>query len=404
MGVHGAATAASILLPVANQYPPRRKRCPNRALLGMTGELYAQRRGDSAYRCMRDRIGGSNFFGGYMTTFRGSTGVIAAAALCLFSHATYADMGKSPAGPNGIVLSFEGGYLYQDGPDVTGHGISDVVVASPSDPVTDILVSPDSGYFVGGLIGFDTGKPFLFGFHRVELGLLYGRTDDSAHNVVSSGGDIVLSTVDGAVLGTGGATASTSIERKTWEGALRFEDDDVVNETTTVTWVLAPFIRGFDEDTRTAITTSVPCCEFGRTASVDATLYGIFVAAEPEKWLSPNLALVGRIGAGVYGYDADGKFRSAGTAATTGDFDATVTDGDSGAGFRGLLGIGLKLKIAPSTLLEGFAEADYFSNVPTAHLTSNSPAGGYVSHVQDDDLWELRTGVRLTLGFGPGSN
>ncbi len=33
------------------------------------------------------------------------------------------------------------------------------------------------------------------------------------------------------------------------------------------------------------------------------------------------------------------------------------------------LGIGLKLKVAPSTLLEGFAEADYFSNVLTAHPT-----------------------------------
>lgn len=339
-----------------------------------------------------------------MTTFRAATAIIAAAGLSLFPQASHADMGKSPAGPQGIVLSFEGGYLYQDGPSVTGHGISNVVVTGPGDPVTDILVSPDSGYFVGGLIGYDAGKPFIFGFHRVELNLLYGRTDDSAHNVLSPGGDIVLSTVDGGVLGTGGATGTTNIERKTWEGALRFEDDDVVNATTTVTWVLAPFIRGFDEDTRTAITTAVPCCAFGRTASVDATLYGIYFAAEPETWLTSNLALVGRIGAGVYGYDADGSFRSGGTAVTTGDFDASVSDGDSGAGFRGLFGIGLKLKVAPSTLLEGFAEADYFSKVPSAHLTSNDPSGGFVSHVQDDDLWELRTGARLTIGFGPGAN
>jgi hypothetical protein len=339
-----------------------------------------------------------------MTTFRAAMAIIVATGVCLSPQASRADMGKSPAGPQGIVLSFEGGYLHQDGPSVTGHGVSNVVVAAPGDPVTDILVSPDSGYFVGGLVGFDTGKPYLFGFHRIELNLLFGRTDDSAFNALTPGGDIVLSTVDGTVLGTGGATGTTTIERRTWEGSFRFEDDDVVNSTTTVTWVFAPFIRGFDEDTRTAITTAVPCCEFGRTSSVDATLYGIFIAAEPETWLTPNLALVGRIGAGVYGYDADGSFRSAGTAVTTGDFDASVSDGDSGAGFRGLLGVGLKVKVAPSALLEGFAEADYFSNVPSAHLTSNDPSGGFVSHVQDDDLWELRTGLRLTLGFGPGSN
>jgi hypothetical protein len=339
-----------------------------------------------------------------MTTFRAATAMLAVAGVSLFSQASLADMGTSPAGPQGTVLSFEGGYLHQDGPSITGHGIASAPVLAPGDPVTDIHVSPESGYFFGGLIGYDNGKPYIFGFHRVELNLMFGRTDDSAHNVVAPGGDIVLTTVDGLVLGRDGAAATTKSERRTWEGSLRFEDDDVINATTTVTWVLAPFIRGFDEDTRTSITTAVPCCVFGRTGSVDSTLYGIFFAAEPETWLTPNLALVGRLGAGVYGYDADGSFRSGGTAATTGDFDASVSDGDSGAGFRGLLGIGLKLKVAPSTLLEGFAEADYFSNVPTAHLTSNSSSGGFVSHVQDDDLWELRAGARLTIGFGPGAN
>lgn len=339
-----------------------------------------------------------------MTTFRGAIAIIAAAGLWALPGTARADMGQSPAGPQGVVLSFEGGYLYQDGLAVNGHGVSDVIVTGPSDPVTDVFVSPEDGYFVGGLVGFDNGTPFLFGFHRVELGLLYGETDDSVRDTVPPNADILLSTVDGGVLGSGGAAARTSVERRTWEGALRFEDDDVINATTTVTWVFAPFVRGIDEDSRTSVTTAVPCCAFGRTSDVDATLYGVYVTAEPETWISSQVALVGRLGAGIYGYDADGRFRSAGTDSTTGDFDAAVSDDDSGVGFRGLLGVGLKVKVAPQTLLEGFAQADYFSDVPTAHLMSNQPAGGYVSHVEDDDLWELRAGLRLTLGLGPASN
>jgi hypothetical protein len=201
--------------------------------------------------------------------------------------------------------------------------------------------------------------------------------------------------------GIGGTEAKTSVERQTWEGAVRFEGDDRLDSTTTITYVVSPFIRGFGEDTRTVVN---GCCDFSRTGDVDATLYGVFVAAEPETWVTPYLAIVGRAGVGVYGYDADGKFRSFGDAFTTGDFDASTSDGDSGAGFRGLLGIGLKLKVAPNTLLEGFAEADYFSNVPTADMTSNSLQGASVSHVGDDDLWELRSGLRLTVGLGSTAN
>lgn len=336
-----------------------------------------------------------------MTGFSSRVAVLAVAGLFGTGQVAYADMGKSPAAPNGVVLSFEGGYLYQDGPAVTGHGVSDfVVLPPPGIPVTDISVSPEDGYFFAGLIGFDTGRPFIFGFHRVELHGLYGETDESATSTSPPNADVVLSTVDGAILGTAGITGTTSVERTTWEASLRFEDDDVINPTTTVTWVFAPFIRDFREETRTAITTSVPCCEFGRAADVDATLYGAFVAAEPEKWISSNFALVARVGAGIYGYDADGDFASFGTAATTGDFDAALSDGDSGFGFRGLLGLGFKAKFSAATLLEGFAEADYFSDVPTAYLTNNQTTGDFASHVDDDDLWEFRTGLRLTIGLG----
>lgn len=339
-----------------------------------------------------------------MTAWRVARAIIAAAGLFVFPQASQADMGKAPVGPKGTYIGIEGGFLFQDGPGVTGHGI----VLTPGGPTHDVTVSPEDGFFVGGLIGYDNGTPYIFGFHRVEFYLLYGETDDSERDSSPPLADIVLKTVDAETLGTtGGLTGKTTVERRTWEFGFRLEDDDVVNSTTTVTWVFSPFIRNFGEDTNTLVTTATccgGCCEFKRSADVDAWLYGFYVAAEPETWLTSNFALVARLGAGIYGFDADGKFRSSSTATAPDLFAAHVSDGDSGVGFRGLLGVGLKFKVSSSTLLEGFAEADYFSDVPTAHLSSNDPAGGYVSHVQDDDLWELRTGLRLTLGFGPPPN
>ncbi|WP_156827297.1 hypothetical protein [Hyphomicrobium zavarzinii] len=333
-----------------------------------------------------------------MTRGRVAVAIVAAAGLSAISQPSHADMGKAPVGPNGYTLSFDGGYLHQDGPDVTGHGI----VVTSGGPEQDTFVSPNDGYFVGGQIGYENGTPYLFDFNRFEVYLLYGNADDSARNTAPPLSDIILKNVDGTLLGAGGGlTGRTKVERETWEVGFRLEDDDVVNATTTVTWAFAPFIRSFEEDTSTLVTTTL-CCEFRRGASVDALLYGIAVSAEPETWLTSNVALVGRVGAGIYGYDADGKFRSSSNG-TPDIFAATISDNDSGVGFRGLLGIGLKVKLSQTANLEGFAEADYFSNVPTAHLTSNKIVG-LESHVQDDDLWELRTGLRITIGLGSAPN
>ncbi len=328
-----------------------------------------------------------------MTGRRVRFAMIAASGLIAFSQAPLADMGKAPVGPNGRYLSFEGGYLHQDGPDVTGHGI----VVTGGGAERDVLVSPDDGFFAGGTVGFDTGTPYLDKFHRVEFFLLYGKADDSRSDTSPPAADLTLKTVDGTILVTDGLSAKTKVERESWEFGARLEHDQAVNPTTTVTWSLAPFVRNLEEETHTAVSA---CCDLQRSGKIDAWLYGISLSAEPERWLTPQLALVGRLGAGIYGYDADGKFRSSSDLDPDG-FAASVSDGDSGFGFRGLLGVGLKYKLSPTSNIEGFAEADYFSKVPTAHLSSNSSAGGYESHVQDDDLWDLRTGLRLTFGFGP---
>jgi hypothetical protein len=320
---------------------------------------------------------------------------IAAAGIAAFAGPAAAGMGTAPPG---TYISFEGGYLYQDAPDVTGHGI----VTTAGGPIQDTFVSPNDGYFAGGLIGFNTGAPFLAGFTRFEVFLLFGSADDSLSDSVPPLADVALKNADGTILVTGGGLGgTTSVELETWEGGFSFKDDDRINGTTTVTWVVSTFLRNSQEDTTSSVTSTV-CCTATRTGDVETWYYGILFAAEPETWLTSNLALVARLGAGVYGYDADGDFRSSSNGIPD-VFASSVSDGDSGAGFRGLLGIGLKFKLTTAATLEAFGEADYFSDVGTAHLADNQPTSGDTSYVDTDDLWELRTGVRITIGLG-GSN
>src|SRR5262245_18977871 len=92
---------------------------------------------------------------------------IAAAGFAAAAGPAAADMGTAPPG---TYISVDGGYLYQDGHDVTGHGI----VTTAGGPIQDTSLSPSDGYFVGGLIGFNTGTPFLAGFTRLEVFLLFG--------------------------------------------------------------------------------------------------------------------------------------------------------------------------------------------------------------------------------------
>ena len=46
-----------------------------------------------------------------------------------------------------------------------------------------------------------------------------------------------------------------------------------------MTWVLTPFLRNMQEDTRTVVTNLLRIRAHG---NVDATLFGVLVAAEPE--------------------------------------------------------------------------------------------------------------------------
>ena len=80
-------------------------------------------------------------------------------------------------------------------------------------------------------------------------------------------------------------------------------------------------------------------------------------------------------------------------------FNARVNNDDDGWGFRGALGASLKFILAPGAFLETFAEADYFSDVGVAKFSNADPNDGSPSRVDLEDMWELRTGARLTIGL-----
>lgn len=325
--------------------------------------------------------------------------VLAVAASTAGPTIALADMGTAPAGHKGVYVSGEGGYFYQDGGDVNGYGAS-----SSAGSVSDVHVSADDGWFAGGFIGYENGSPLFspLPFTRVEGYFWFGTADDSVSDSAPPLADITLKTVDGATNVTGGTIASvsgrTTTERDTWEGGFKLEFDQPQGSTSTLTWVLNPFVRNADEDTSTVVT---GCCELHRNGSVETWMYGAVIAVEPEFWLTPGVAFVGRLGAGLYGYDSDADFRSYSIGLPSPDpFRASASDGDSGIGFRGQLGAGLKFKLGAAAFLETFAEADYFSDVATAQFSNSDPADGTPSRIEMDDLWELKAGARVTIGLG----
>ena len=314
-----------------------------------------------------------------------------AAVFASGASSALADMGKAPVS-EGTYGSVEGGFLYQNGGDVIGHGISPVAGTT-----IDVLVSPDSGWFAGGMLGFANRDALIVGlpFRRMEIYGLFGRADDNANHTSPPLAGTSLKNVDASVLVSGGATGTTTSERRTFEGGIRFEGDDVINSTTNMTWIVSPFIRWSNEETSTLVT---QCCNLLRSGDVDTTMYGILIVAEPEVWLTNDVAFVGRVGVGVYGYDADGDYRSSDNI--NGFFASQLTDSDGGVGFRGQLGAGLKFRLSNTANLETFAEADYFSDVGTALMANNQPGDGTPSRTGTTDLWELRAGARVTIGFG----
>ena len=309
----------------------------------------------------------------------------------------FGDMGKAPT-VQGTYVSGEGGYLLLDDRDIPGFGI-----ANTPGKFHDVFVSPDTGWFAGGAIGYARPEPNDgLWFERIEGYAQFWNAEDSVTRHSPRNGQAGITSVDaknlvGAFDDRGRAGASWDSA----EGGLKFERDSIYNETTSITWVINPFIRAMDQSAFGA------CDCARRTGDVSDWMYGVVFAAEPEKWVTQNVALVGRLGAGFYGFNSDGTFDSHGTAFGPGPdpLKAHVNDSDDGVGFRGQLGAGLKFRLGNGSRLETFAEADYFSDVGTIHLPSNTVNASKPANSNSDDLWELRAGARLTFAIsGGGAN
>ena len=314
-----------------------------------------------------------------------------ATSLLLAGGPAMADMGLAPAGPNQVYGSIEGGFLYQDGPDVNVYGVAFV----PGTYV-DRNVSADTGWLAGLQLGYENGTPFIsfLPFTRVEAFVFGGKTDDSVSDTSPPLADISLKSVDGQVNVIDGRQATGETERRTIEFGYRSEFDDRIDSQTTITWGYVSFFRNSEEDSSALC---INICGVRRSSNVDTWMFGSMLMMEPEFRISPAIALVGRAGAGFYLWDADGSFRSSADAAPGSPFNASVRDKDDGVGFRGSLGASLKFILSSQAFLETFAEADYFSDVGVARFSNANPTDDTASRVASEDMWEFRTGLRLTM-------
>lgn len=326
----------------------------------------------------------------------GIVSAVAALGLLAAAPAHAAELGSAPT-TAGLFATLDGGYLNLDQEDVFGHAVNPSGAIGA--PVDDVRISPEDGWFIGGSAGWRSATPFVsfLPFNRWEAYLTYSESDDSESDTVSGAATIDLNNVDASTLATIGGTGSTDIERRTWEFGTRSAVDTGAPGRSSVTWVMQSFSRWSDEETDTSAVGTADTAR--RSADVETQSTGMMLLAEPEHWVSPSMALVGRAGVGVYYYDIEGEFRSSSTAAPD-VFAARISDDDDGFGFRAQFGAGVKLRLGAASTLTGYGEADYLSDVGTAGLPDNAFSTITPAEVKTEDAWEFKAGVRLSVGLG----
>lgn len=206
-----------------------------------------------------------------------------------------------------------------------------------------------------------------------------------------------MNSVDGSALAQLASSGRTDIERRTWEFGTRSAIDNGAPGRSSITWVLQSFTRFSDEETHTTARGGADTAS--RRSDVETQSTGMMALAEPEAWISPSVALVGRAGIGVYYYDVEGDFRSK-SSLVPDPFAAKVSDDDDGFGFRAALGAGVKVRVTDTTMLTGFAEADYLSDVGAAKLPDNNFFTTAPARVSTDDAWDFKAGARISIGVG----
>lgn len=311
-------------------------------------------------------------------------GVIAGLCLAGFAGVAAAETGRAPVRA-GTYVSIEGGYQLLEGEPARAYGYSPAAGVH----LGDVLVDSDTGWFGGIGIGYAARAGAVLGlFDRVELSLGHARSHESR---ATQGDGLALASVDATAIAMNAGAASAKIERQAWDIAAALKTSSGMT-----TWSLEPFLRLSDDETTQGLAGAGG--SVFRSGKVAATFVGVMAAVEPEIALAPAISLVGRLGAGVYGYRASGKFRS--WSPDTPFFDAAVDDSASGAGLRGSLGAALKLAFSPSSTLTTYIGVDYWSRVPSLSMTDQDVNTIDPSHLKGADLWDGRAGVRLSFGLG----
>ncbi len=141
--------------------------------------------------------------------------------------------------------------------------------------------------------------------------MLFGSTSEDVSDHAPPFSSLSLTSVDGDSFASGGKNAKGSDDRTSIEGGIRFKRDFELDENSSLTLVLSPFLVFSEEDVNASVTGG--CCNVRRDGDVDTWLGGGLVAVEPETWITAGMALVGRAGVGLYGFSSEGSFSSRST-------------------------------------------------------------------------------------------
>lgn len=305
------------------------------------------------------------------------------AGLALASPAM-AEMGTSPSEPGSMYFTAFGGYVNSDGTATPGHGRN---VNTPN-----FLVEAEDGGFGGVTLGYVFGTPVPFGltnFRGEATFAVSGFSDDEISN--PTGSILDLNGVSGVI----NFPVQSEQSRDVYDGSLALKGDMELGPDLGMSVGLEVFVRKSEDET-----TAVNSAGNFRTHDVDALFYGAMVVVQPEFAITPSLSLVGDLGVGLYGVDADVDSRSfvAATALTFADEDSTV-------GFRGRANGGLKFNATDSISLTVFGGVDFWSDVPVANQRRTQIiAPGVPPRTKFTDLVELKAGLSLTFVFGGAPN
>ncbi len=172
-------------------------------------------------------------------------------------------------------------------------------------------------------------------------------------------------------------------------------------------------VRGIDQDNRLRLRGDNPAINY--TESLDTTYAGAFVSVGGEYNLLGYLGMGGSWGirsllslkAGVYNADTDydGHFRAASAGVNT-----RLGLSDDEVAFIGSATFETRKQFGPRTSLSLVTDYEYYSFAPQMkYVNADRGCGGpgddcggtvNVTHISDDDAFEVRTTLRLNIGLG----